>query len=267
MKLLKRLAAYPKHYFSMVNMGFGLVDKIKISLWYTWFTLLRNLGKSPTFKKPTPLFLKVCNKPAKLYFWHQLDFDLYHDTFVKEEYGLTLDDNPKIIFDLGGNIGSTVVYFATKYPGAHIYCFEPDPSNIEMLKLNTADFMDRLTIIEKAVWKESSKTLKFYIVPDKHWSSSLLPRSKSDIEIEVKTISLDDAMEEFHIDNIDLLKYDIEGAEYEVFENFKKKTCVYNYVGEIHPKITGLDVAQITRFFPEFRSKYNDPILSLTKNI
>jgi FkbM family methyltransferase len=43
---------------------------------------------------------------------------------------------PKVIYDLGANIGAASLYFATLYPDAHFYAFEPMPVNYEICALN-----------------------------------------------------------------------------------------------------------------------------------
>lgn len=42
-----------------------------------------------------------------------------------------------LIIDCGANIGASVVWFASHYPGCHIVAFEPDPENYRLLCKNT----------------------------------------------------------------------------------------------------------------------------------
>ena len=50
------------------------------------------------------------------------------------EYYFPEELKPKVIFDIGGNIGITSVYLASLFPEAQIYTFEPLKENFEILK-------------------------------------------------------------------------------------------------------------------------------------
>jgi FkbM family methyltransferase len=67
------------------------------------------------------------------------------------EYRLPVSIQPRVIFDVGANIGITALYFACVYPKARIYCFEPLPDNVELLRYNTASFGNRITVIPKGL--------------------------------------------------------------------------------------------------------------------
>ncbi len=50
---------------------------------------------------------------------------------------LQLGGKKPLIVDAGANIGASVFWFATKFPGSHVVAFEPDPENYELLTVNT----------------------------------------------------------------------------------------------------------------------------------
>src|SRR6267378_4981703 len=45
-------------------------------------------------------------------------------------------EKPPVILDLGANVGSFVHWANTKWPGCEIHCYEPSPSNFELLAKN-----------------------------------------------------------------------------------------------------------------------------------
>jgi FkbM family methyltransferase len=47
---------------------------------------------------------------------------------------------PHNIVDIGANVGATVVYFASNYPDASVFCYEPSPANFDFLVKNVAGF-------------------------------------------------------------------------------------------------------------------------------
>lgn len=56
----------------------------------------------------------------------------------KADYWVPPEVRPKVIWDIGGNIGSASVYLAQRFPGAKIHVFEPVPSNFALLEKNVA---------------------------------------------------------------------------------------------------------------------------------
>src|SRR5207237_3630 len=56
-------------------------------------------------------------------------------------YEAVLSANKKpLIIDAGANIGASVIWFATRYPGAHIVAVEPAPNNCDLLIYNTRSY-------------------------------------------------------------------------------------------------------------------------------
>lgn len=49
---------------------------------------------------------------------------------------------PPVIVDIGANVGAFALWANRKWPGCCISCFEPVPSNFELLKINTEHLAD-----------------------------------------------------------------------------------------------------------------------------
>ena len=62
-------------------------------------------------------------------------------------YGLPKRVRPRIIFNIGANIGIAAASLSTLYPEADIHCFEPLPTNLELLRENAARTSDRIRIL------------------------------------------------------------------------------------------------------------------------
>lgn len=62
--------------------------------------------------------------------------------------------SPRVIVDAGANIGLTSVFYANKHPGAKIFAIEPEPSNFELLKKNTASYTN-VVRIQAALLREN----------------------------------------------------------------------------------------------------------------
>ena len=60
----------------------------------------------------------------------------------KAEYWVPDVVDPEVILDIGSNIGISAVYFASRYPKAGVYSFEPMPENFTLLSKNISAYRD-----------------------------------------------------------------------------------------------------------------------------
>ena len=131
------------------------------------------------------------------------------------------------VVDLGAFIGDFSIMVSDYAP---VYCYEPEPNNWRQLMLNIATnkgvLKHPITPINKGVGKKGSFTIK------NHSGHSQVLDNKGDSVCEC--IDLNEALKDF--DSIDLLKFDIEGSEYDLFENATPETLrkIKRIVGELH---------------------------------
>lgn len=59
---------------------------------------------------------------------------------------------PRLIWDLGANIGLTMADLAVRHPGARIVGLEMDPENAEVARRNLHPWRDQCELIEAAAW-------------------------------------------------------------------------------------------------------------------
>jgi FkbM family methyltransferase len=163
-----------------------------------------------------------------------------------------LRDSPiSSILDLGAHIGLTTLRFKLCFPNTTIHAYEPDPENYQILCLNTEMFKDIVAHAE-AVGSVSGEAI-FYVRPQRHTASSLVKPSdaKQVIEVQCTVRSLDDILE--HIGGADLIKFDIEGVEREVFAASRRVHEVPYLVGEIKGKQE--DIEQILALFSNHKAE------------
>jgi FkbM family methyltransferase len=131
--------------------------------------------------------------------------------------------NPKIIFDGGANIGKYSKKLIKYMPHSSIYAFEPVKTTYDILTENLKE-QGRIITINKGFYRENcSKEINLF---DSNTQSSLYekdgfkysPNAKTNIEL----IKGDDFLIENNITNLDFLKIDIEGAEYDALMGFEK---------------------------------------------
>jgi FkbM family methyltransferase len=127
---------------------------------------------------------------------------------------------PRVIIDAGANIGLSAVFYANRFPDARIIAIEPEPSNHEILKRNTAPY-PHITPFHAALWKENG-TLHLFDTGAGNTAFQVGETNQLSATEErgvVQSITLETLMEQFGVAYIDYLKMDVEGAEKEIFEH------------------------------------------------
>jgi FkbM family methyltransferase len=230
MQIIKKILNKFKLAFEISSLGANLSSKLSLFFYILWISIKKRTWSDGKIGKKFKL--KKFNKIFYFYLTDNSDLTILKEIFVDNEYDFDLPYSPEIIFDLGSNVGLSVIYFRLKYPNAKIYAFEPDPETFKKLRKNIKQFND-IFIFNLAISDKNGKE-KFYIYPNQSMSSSLLQRLPNQPFIEVETKTLDSIFAELSIDKVDLLKFDIEGVEYDVFKNFKNLDKINNIIGEVH---------------------------------
>lgn len=171
---------------------------------------------------------------TSFYFWvdNVLDLISFREVFVQKVYKTNLVKENPIIFDLGGGTGDSTVFFKLCYPKSKIFVFEPQRGNLIKLIKNTKAFSN-VMVFPWAVGSKNGIT-KFHLHPTSSLSSSLIQRLPNQKVLKAKVVTLDRIIEEQKIKEIDLVKFDIEGAEGEVLLGFKNIRKVKLFIGELH---------------------------------
>jgi FkbM family methyltransferase len=142
-----------------------------------------------------------------------------HEVFCREDY--KSPSTPKVVVDIGSNIGLSALYFLTRSPSVYCELYEPDPRNIPKLFQNLKNFADRFTFHETAVANRQG-TLSFAREPTGRYGSletstwvwtspPSIQTDKIDVRVEHINTVLRRAIA-LH-GTVDLLKIDTEGSE------------------------------------------------------
>ena len=151
--------------------------------------------------------------------------------FINTKYS-----KPIVIFDVGAHHGETIKIFQNKINCKKIYSFEASPINFKILEKNFSNkYSDKLEIYNYGVGEKttntfinqtlesSSSTINNLNIKSKYFSNKLKILNIKSKElffkkVPINIITLDNFINEKKIQNIDLLKIDTEGYEYNVLK-------------------------------------------------
>ncbi len=139
------------------------------------------------------------------------------DILWNDEYRLGAIRDPRCIVDLGANVGVFALTVAKRFPNAHIYAVEPVPETFAQLVENIRlSGVTNVTPLQNAV-AHTYGTRTLYLgessVEHTLFPSLLGDHGNPSHHITVETLPLS------HFGTCDVLKVDVEGAEYELFED------------------------------------------------
>lgn len=141
------------------------------------------------------------------------DIKLFKQLLIHQEYSFETSIKPEFIIDAGANIGLSALFFAKKYPGAHIAAIEAQKDNFELLRRNTRDYPN-INPVNAGLWYKST-TLE--VADDKVDSTGFTVRETAATNPRgFKAITAQDILRSHNKSHIDIFKIDIEGAEKEI---------------------------------------------------
>jgi FkbM family methyltransferase len=185
----------------------------------------------------------------------------YKEFFIEDKYKKYFNKKFDSIVDAGANVGVFTEYLIQKELSEKIIAVECDSKALKDLK-NNFKREYRVEIIPKAL-NSTNDPITFYQSEENPIISSVIPPDKlknhmagvkGDNEVTVDTVTIKDLVD--RLGTIDLLKIDIEGAEYEIIKNVDSSLFenINNLLIECH-------------FFEEdYLEKYNNLVKKLSDN-
>lgn len=150
------------------------------------------------------------------------------------------------IFDVGAHVGNISLKYNELFSNATIYGFEPFPESFKSLKKNTLQHKNIYPFnkglgeyvgtskFHSNVHEQTNSILATHAEGDSNWGSENMLKTKEVLDVELTTI--DQIVEAENIKRIDILKMDVQGAEYQVMAG-AKKTIEKGMIGLIYTEI------------------------------
>ncbi len=234
----------------VARLGFRIRDRFRLAVFMVTMPLLKRVGRN----WPTQHQLRLGEDVVSWRADSDADLAVIEEVFGRGVYELPDIRAPKVIVDLGAHIGATVLFFTMRFPTARVVALEPDPVNFAKLRRNVGS-MPQVTILNTAV-SEQDGTITLYSGGrlDGWKSSSARPATRWQQPIDVRSMKLDNVLAEAGIKEVDLLKIDIEGAEYDVLKSFRGLASVGTIVGEAHPRLMSGTVRDFLDVLADFQT-------------
>lgn len=147
---------------------------------------------------------------------HPHDVRTVNEVFCRRDYDAHVRQAPRVVVDIGANIGVSAAYFLTRRADSVVHCWEPVEQNLRTLRANVAPFGDRCRVHEAAVAPEAGEA-EFLVEPVGRYSGLAAHRARTpqDTPTRVRCDAVGDALRAVVAEHgrIDLLKVDTEGSE------------------------------------------------------
>lgn len=159
----------------------------------------------------------------------------------------------EIVVDLGGNVGVFAVHAGVVGEAKKVVSFEAHPDNFAFLKRNAETNnrrfnRDAIVPVHQAVW-EHDRGITLHDDPENPGGHSVVLGSGRAIQIPSTTLSA--IFDQYQLPGCDLLKVDIEGAEYAVFESSRDALKRVGRIVMEHHKTETRDVGDAKKLLEE----------------
>lgn len=226
---MRRLIPYLRYYWTEVMVGGKMDTGRKLDLLATFYYLLWRAKYFPNKEVTVRVWgMKITADRPKTIQQSLLEI------FLHEVYRFDSQLEAPVILDTGANIGISALYFARKYPGAKIVCAEPNPVALTYLDKNIAsNKLANITIYAAALGADTG----FGSLVESPESLLNTTVNVSALPTPIPVVALTSLMEKH---SVDLMKLDIEGAEWEVLNHWLDHKsglpCPREILAELHPQ-------------------------------
>ncbi len=214
-------------------------SRIKLLLSLYYFVVSRKLFHSLS---DFPISFSAFGSSTTYWLRYPMDIAVLREIYLDKEYDLLAVENPRIIIDLGAHFGDTALYYHMRYPHAKIIAVEPSPKNFARLQKHVAHIP---SIVPVAVAVGDTNGTVY--IED---IASSLGRRVGDMSGQaVRQVTLPTLCQEHGVEVADIIKFDVEGMEYQIFSDPTAVALGQHFIGEVHCDIAGATVADFTRPF------------------
>lgn len=157
---------------------------------------------------------------------HDLDWKVIEETWTENVYRIHQWQfaEDAVFVDIGANVGSVSLFVDNfnkdREDKIRVFAIEPEPHNLSLLQKNIeSNPVENVTVIDKAIWHQNKKVL----ITNRGGNSSIFEIEGVE-QTKIQAITLEKLFRENKIKHVDVMKIDIEGAEFDLIINASEKT-------------------------------------------
>ncbi len=157
---------------------------------------------------------------------HDLDWKVIEETWTENVYRIHQWQfaEDAVFVDIGANVGSVSLFVDNfnkdREDKIRVFAIEPEPHNLSLLQKNIENNpVENVTVINKAIWHQNKEVL----ITNRGGNSSIFEIEGVE-QTKIQAITLERLFRENNIKHVDVMKIDIEGAEFDLIINASEKT-------------------------------------------
>ena len=129
-----------------------------------------------------------------------------------------------VYVDVGANIGAIALPVARQRSDVRVICVEADPGMATVLRSNVAEnALRNITVAECLAGSCSKEAVRFYTAPPDRFGMGSVGPQFDRPPILLRQVALDELLDDLGIDNVDIVKLDVEGSELEVLKGLARR--------------------------------------------
>ncbi|MEI8348662.1 MAG: FkbM family methyltransferase [Candidatus Omnitrophota bacterium] len=194
------------------------------------------------------------------------DFAVFRQVYIQREQGVLVEkivrdnekDDVRYIIDAGAYTGYTCIYFKRMFPQAKIVAVEPESNNYALLLDNIRlNALEDIVALNRGLWvDDAGLEITRELGDGRDWSAAV-KASQARVPI-LRGIAMKEIMYTYQLPYIDILKIDIEGAEWSIFDNHEHLATflpLVRYLAmEIHEEVHAKE--KICKLLKDFHFEY-----------
>lgn len=236
---------------ALMRMASGPASAALIALSYNSRPLWKRLGAGGVL----PVRARVRHGGAAFTarFRNVSDFNVCLEVFAEEQYRLPFAPARPVeaVLDLGSNAGFSTAFLALSFPRARIVAVEADPLVAQRSRAMLAQFPN-VTVVNAFV-SAADGEVEIFRDPNRSISTSRYRRGDNQQRMVVPAISVATLLRQHELTRADLIKFDIEGAEFDVFQAAAAQAEGAVLLGELHPDLAGRSFEEFCALLPGHR--------------
>jgi FkbM family methyltransferase len=152
-----------------------------------------------------------------------------------------------VFVDVGANVGALSLPVAACRPDARVICIEADPQIASLLERNVAENeRSNIRIVNCLAGRSDDRQIAFYRAPVAKFGMGSIGPQFGASPLKLAQRRLDEVLNELSIDDIDVVKLDIEGAEFGALQGLCRRlrsrhppVIVFEFIDWAEARIAG----------------------------